>query len=232
MMPSLVIRSNQLLDESDPGIDYYESPKDRFLLDDLIKEAATRYKFLGSSPTDRKMRLMQIATFLLSNDRFRGSKTHKLSVEPKLLKELGGKKAIRALNKLLSDKNFDVKYNYELKHYRSLKQQRELLKQQETNTRKLRQKIAITEEANNEIKTKLKHAHKTNRKLWDKKLDYKPTFQGQPFPPVAIAGLDYHAPMFMNINVKKYPNERAYESTYSRYGHDEIQACKFISNGL
>ena len=45
--------------------------------------------------------------------------------------------------------------------------------------------------------------------------NYLPHFGGIPFPPVAVGGVNYHAPMHVTINTLPYPNPRAYEDPYS-----------------
>ena len=45
--------------------------------------------------------------------------------------------------------------------------------------------------------------------------NYLPHFGGIPFPPVAVGGVNYHAPMHVTINTLPYPNPRAYEDPYT-----------------
>ena len=206
---------------------------DRYLIDSIIKNIYKKNNLANAKSMDKKIILMQIASTILQKAKVNNADITKVTIGNRILKKLGGKKALIQLNKHLNDKNFDVKYKFELKHYKAIEKQKYLRKLKAQEKNEIKKQIIRLAKNNLNLITNRKKENRIKRKL-DKtsKLNFKPTFEGAPFPPVSIAGMNYHPPMHFNVNVFDYPNKRAHFSPYDRYKNVEKQKSNIKSKSI
>lgn len=207
---------------------------DRYLLDTLVSKFKQRFSIKTKTPLSKKLKLMQIAASIMKNSKDKGLKVKKVQIGSKIAKMFKGKRALRLLTKYLNDKDFDIKYKLAKSKYEDRKKKRWLDKLRKNEQRKMQQELKA------KLHRKLKRSKPFKGKATqfqapfgtrglNQDFQYLPNFGGIPFPPVAVAGVNYHAPMSVVVNTLPYPNPRAYESPYDRAKGNVDNQSKFTS---
>lgn len=205
---------------------------DRYLLDTLITKFKQKFNLKTKTPMSKKLKLMEIAAYIIKNSKKKNLKIKKVKIGKAISKLFSGNRALKLLTGYLNDKNFSIKHKLAKNKYEEMKHKRWLknLKNQERKKMELEMQNEMAKRAQETAQAQqqqIQEEEAKKRKL--EEFSYLPSFGGIPFPPVAVAGVNYHAPMDVVINTLPYPNPRAYESPYDRAKNNVENQSKLTS---
>ena len=200
---------------------------DRYLLDIKSNEFKEKIKYKGEEGF--KGNLRDLAYRILKRSNGKKLKVKKVEIGGDVLKQLGGARALKKLNKYLNDKSFLLKY--ELRKRLKEDKKRELLLQSQKSkeidemTKDLK-KLTKYNKNSKTHKRRLVSMPKTSSLTKSSKSDelgYLPKAGGIPFPPIAVNGVNYHAPMDITVNALPYPDPNKFKSPY-RAAKEQLEA--------
>lgn len=213
---------------------------DRYLLDTLVSKFKQKFKLKSKTSMSKKLKLMKLAHSIRQSSKKRKMKIKKVQVGSNISKLFKGKRALKLLTSYLNDKNFDIKYKMAKQKYNKTKKKRWLKKLKNQEQLKLKKEMIAKLQSGNYIKSNYQpknikeeqnyeNRDIENSRNLNQKFDYLPNFGGIPYPPVAVGGVNYHAPMNVVVNTLPYPNPRAYESPYDRAKRNVDNQSNIIS---
>ena len=191
---------------------------DRYLLDQPGKQTESLY-FVPRRRS--KEAIKDLAAMIIKRSKSKGLKVNRVQLGKRILRRLGGARALRQLNKYLNDEAFMVRYKL-LKRQRADNRREKLMQQKKEEELK---EMTMDLEKLSKYKAKAdKQVEKLSSKEASRKrhlanLDYLPKAGGIPFPPVAVGGVNYHAPMKVTVNALPYPDPTKFGDPYQTFNN-------------
>lgn len=207
--------------------------KSRGLLERGLSDRKIFSKRLAVGKHNMEKTIERFASTILEQAKRKGLKIKKVQVGKNVKTKIGGERGIEKLTSLLNKKNFLSNYKKKIQKEREKKRRKLIVmkaKELEKRKAKAKKRQARKMPNLNALKGAAAVGGAGNKPGMD--FNYLPNFGGIPFPPVAVGGINYHAPMKIKINTLPYPNPRAYESPYSHANrHLKLQE-DFYNNEL
>lgn len=203
---------------------------DRYLLDKEINRFTENLNLNHEKP--KKQNLMDLAASILKNAKSKGLLIRAVKLGRAVKARLGGDRALKRLNRYLNEKAFLIKYKLANRQKADKRKAALLRNLKHKVLATMHRKLAKVQHAHIELSKSYKRTTiddiALKRHLTD--LSYLPSAGGIPFPPVAVGGVNYHAPMNITVNALPYPNPNKFMDPY-KAASDQIEKASKVIRG-